>query len=48
MVENDLNKAELSRRKGNKMATMTLVAKQARKRKATPYNKKQAIVSFIN
>ena len=33
--------------KGNKMATMTLVAKQARKNKAKPYNKKQAIVSFI-
>ena len=29
------------------MATMTLMAKQARKNKAKPYNKKQAIVSFI-
>jgi hypothetical protein len=30
------------------MATMTLMAKQARKRKAQPYNKKQAIISFVN
>ena len=29
------------------MATMTLMAKQARKTKAKPYNKKQAIVSFV-
>jgi hypothetical protein len=29
------------------MATMTLMAKQARKRKAQPYNKKQAIVSYM-
>ena len=29
------------------MATMTLMAKQARKSKATPYNKKQAIISFV-
>ena len=26
---------------------MTLMAKQARKSKAKPYNKKQAIVSFV-
>jgi len=30
------------------MATMTIAAKQARKTKAKPYNKKQAINAFVN
>jgi len=29
------------------MATMSLVAKQARNRKSQPYNKKQAIIQFV-